>query len=354
MRRSPHIRRPALPRLALGLLGVLGVASVALAQDTSSPPRILKHPRGDLWLLLPPGWSGSADDMASRLELAPSGGAVSVTVVAFPVGPSNEEILEAVKGRFGRLATDGGAAAIAWETSALAVAASPEFGTLGRAAAFVRHGHPLRLEIYLLRGTASVFAFAAVADAFGPERDRDAVRDIIAHARASEGAAAAVASESIASLGSLVELPARRYTLRVPRSFTIEPQGLELLIHAPSDKATLVAAYRETPLDPAHFLASVRSDYGANLKAQLGVEPGAIAWSEPASFATRSGQGVRAQLVVSIAREQREPVRIEQRFYVLSAPAGVLFLTGSAEEGSREIVAFDAIAATVEGTGERR
>src|SRR5207237_8542784 len=109
--------RPSWRALAVGILVLAGL-SAARAQDDG--PSVLKLPRGELWLVLPQGWSGSADGASGRLDLASAAKAASVTVVAFPNARSDAEILEAVKDRFAHLATGDGASGIAWETSALA------------------------------------------------------------------------------------------------------------------------------------------------------------------------------------------------------------------------------------------
>jgi hypothetical protein len=330
---------------------VAGCASFVFAQDA---PSVLKHPRGDLWVVLPPGWTGTVDPEASRIDLASRSRASSVTVAAFPSGRTEAQILDAVKERFARIATEGGAGGIAWETSELAVPPVTGFRVEGRGAAFVRLGHPIRLEVYLLRGADAVFAFAAVGDALTFDRERPALSALLAQARPSATEAAAVASAQVATLTSTVELPTRAFRLRVPARFTVEPDGDRLLIHAAEGNATLLAAYRETALDPTRFLDSLRAEYVQNLESQLGREGASLTWGQVLTFTAGPRTGVSRRLVVAIERAGARAVRIEQRFYALPAPAGVLFLTGSAEEDSGDARVFDAIAESVRGTGDGR
>src|SRR5207237_2708334 len=134
--------------------------------------------------------------------------------------------------------------------------------------------------------------------AFAFSREREGLTALLAQARPTESEAAQVASE-VASIGSVVVLPGRELRFRVPRTFTIEVREDQLLLHAPSEEATLLAAHRATNLDPAHFLAQVRQEYAENLRAQLGVEPTSLAWSEPERLIAGAREGVRARLVVT-------------------------------------------------------
>ncbi len=348
-------RSGALSRVAVlrgALLAAIVFVSLAGAQDGAGhgASRTLKHPRGDLWLLVPPGWTGSAEGGASsRLQLAAASGRLSTTIVAFPRERGDSEIFDAVRERFGRLASEGGATGIAWETSALAVSSAPAFRASARGASFAREGHPLRLEVYLLRGADAVFACAVVGEPRAFERERGVLRSLIADARASEVEAAAVASASVASVGSLVETADRRLRLRVPQDFEVEVVRTHLLLHAPSGTVTLLAAHRATSLEPKDFLGQIRDQYAREIASQLGVPATALAWDKDEPFEAGPREGIRARLLVRVPRDGgKPPLELEQRFYVIPCNTGMFFLTGSAPAASRELALFDGIAASAQ------